>query len=76
MLRIVTCAALFALPLFSTTSFAGGKRSYEECRELAVSRGLARPSPNAGQRYQRLTAAGSTAHPTGFIARCMAGIQD
>jgi hypothetical protein len=76
MLRILTYAALFALPLFSTTSFAGGKKSYEECRDLAVSRGLARPSPNAGQRYQRLTAAGSTAHPTGFIARCMAGIQD
>jgi hypothetical protein len=76
MLRILTCAGLFALLLFSTTSFAGGKKSYEECRDLAVSRGLVRPSPNAGQRYQRLTAAGSTAHPTGFIARCMAGIQD
>ena len=76
MLRILTCAGLFALLLFSTTSFAGGKKSYQECRDLAVSRGLARPSPDAGQRYQRLTAAGSTAHPTGFIARCMAGIQD
>jgi hypothetical protein len=76
MLRILTCAALFALLLSSTTSFAGSKRSYQECRDLAVSRGLARPSPNAGQRYQRLTGAGSTAHPTGFIARCMAGIQD
>jgi hypothetical protein len=76
MVRILTCVALFALPLLSTTSFAVGKKSYEECRDLAVSRGLARPSPNAGQRYQRLTAAGSTAHPTGFIARCMAGIQD
>ena len=76
MLRILTCAALFALPLFSTTSFAVGKKSYEECPDLALSRGLARPSPNAGQRYQRLTTAGSTAHPTGFIARCMAGIQD
>jgi hypothetical protein len=74
--RLLTCAALFALLLFSTTSFAGSKKSYEECRDLAVSRGLARPSPNAGQRYQRLTAASSTAHPTGFIARCMAGIQD
>jgi hypothetical protein len=76
MLRILTCAALFALPLFSATSFAGGKKSYQECRDLAVSRGLARPSPDAGQRYQRLTTASSTAHPTGFIARCMAGIQD
>jgi len=31
---------------------------------------------DAGQRYQRLKVAGHTAHPTGFIARCMAGIQD
>jgi hypothetical protein len=76
MLRILTCAALFALLLFSITSFAGSKRTYQECRDLAVSRGLARPSLNASQRYQRLTAAGSTTHPTGFIARCMAGIQD
>jgi hypothetical protein len=76
MLRVLSYAALFVLALFSTTSFAGGKKSYQECRDLAVSRGLARPSPDAGQRYQRLTAAGSTAHPTGFIARCMAGIQD
>ena len=76
MLRILTCAALFVLLLLSTTSFAGGKKSYQECRDLAVSRGLARPSPDAGQRYQRLTAAGSAAYPTGFIARCMAGIED
>jgi hypothetical protein len=75
MLRILTCAALFALPLFATTGFAGGK-SWQECHDLAVSRGLTRTSPDAGQRYLRLKAAGHTAHPTGFIARCMAGIQD
>jgi hypothetical protein len=76
MLRILTCATLFALPLFSATGFAGGKKSYQECHDLAVSRGLARPSQNAGQRYLRLRAAGMPTHPTGFIARCMAGIQD
>lgn len=76
MLRILSCATLFALLIFSTTGFAGGKKSYQECHDLAVSRGLARPSQDAGQRYQRLKAAGSTTHPTGFIARCMAGIQD
>jgi hypothetical protein len=42
MLRMLTCAALFSLPLFCTTSFAGAKKSYQECRDLAVSRGLAR----------------------------------
>jgi hypothetical protein len=76
MLRISICATLVALPLFSTTGFAGDKRSYEDCRALAVSRGLLRQYVDAGQRYQRLKVAGHTAHPTGFIARCMAGIQD
>jgi hypothetical protein len=75
MLRILTCAALCALPLFATTSFAGDKKSWQECHDLAVSRGLTRTSPEAGQRYLRLKAAGHTAHPTGFVARCMAGIQ-
>ena len=76
MLRILTFVTLFALPLFSTTAFAGDKKSYQECRDLAVSRGIARPSQDAGQRYQRLKVASHTTHPTGFIARCMAGIQD
>jgi hypothetical protein len=75
MLRILTCAALFALPLFATTGFAGDKKSWQECHDLAISRGLTHTSPDAGQRYQRLQAAGHTAHPTGFVARCMAGIQ-
>jgi len=51
-------------------------RSYDECRQLAIAHGIARPSANAGARYQRLNAAGQKTHPTGFIARCMAGIQD
>jgi len=76
MLRILICAALFALPLFSTTGFAGDKKSWQECHELAVSRGLVRTSSDAGQRYQRLKVSGHTTHPTGFIARCMAGIAD
>ena len=76
MLRILICATLVTLPLFSATGFAGDKKSWQACHDLAVSRGLTRTSPDAGQRYQRLMAAGHTAHPTGFIARCMAGIQD
>jgi hypothetical protein len=76
MLRISICTALLALPLFAATGFAGDKKSWQECHDLAVARGLARTSSNAGQRYQTLKAAGHTTHPTGFIARCMAGIQD
>jgi hypothetical protein len=67
--------ALCAIP--AATVAAGGKgRSYDECRQLAVSRGLARPSMDSGQRYERLKTAGAKTHPTGFIARCMAGLQD
>ena len=73
MVRILTCAMLFALPLFSTTGFAGDKKSWQECHDLAVSRGL-HPRADAGRKYQRLTAAGHATHPTGFIARCMAGM--
>jgi hypothetical protein len=57
-------------------SLSAKGRSYDECRQLAVSRGLARPSMNSGQRYERLQAAGLKTKPQGFIARCMAGIQD
>ena len=51
-------------------------RSYDECRQLAISRGWAKPRINASARYQRREAAGLNTHPIGFIGRCMAGIQD
>jgi hypothetical protein len=51
-------------------------RSYDECRQQAISRGDARPSIKAAARYRMRKAAGLTTHPTGFIARCMAGVQD
>jgi hypothetical protein len=51
-------------------------RSYDECRQLAISRGDARPSIKAASRYRMRKSAGLTTHPTGYIARCMAGIQD
>ena len=76
MLRIFICVMLVTLPLISTTGFAGDKKGWQACHDLAVSRGLTRISQDAGQRYQRLKAADHTAHPTGFIARCIAGIQD
>lgn len=51
-------------------------RSYDECRQLGIARGLSKPSVLAGDRYNRLKVAGQKTHPTGFIARCMAGLQD
>jgi hypothetical protein len=64
-----------AIPAPCLSAEAKG-RSYDECRQLAVSRGLVRPSMDSGQRYERLQAAGYKTKPQGFIARCMAGIQD
>jgi len=73
MLRILICATLVTLPPISTTGFAGDKKSWQECHDLAVSRGL-HPRKDAGKKYEKLEAAGHTTHPTGFIARCMAGV--
>lgn len=62
----------------TTTVVAAQKqaRSYDECRQLAISRGWTRPGLNASARYQRRKAAGLMTHPTGFIGRCMAGMQN
>jgi len=51
-------------------------RSYEECRQLAISRGWSPPRQHAAARYLRRKAAGLETHPEGFMARCLAGIQD
>jgi hypothetical protein len=69
-------AIIFCALLAASLSAEAKGRSYDECRQLAVSRGLARPSMDSGQRYERLQAAGLKTKPTGFFARCMAGIQD
>lgn len=68
--------ACFLAATTATVTAQKQARSYDECRELAIERGLTRPSMDSGQRYQRLKAAGLKAHPQGFIARCMAGQQD
>jgi hypothetical protein len=70
-----SAACLFAA---STDTAVAQKhaRSYDEFRQLAISRGDIRPSVKAAARYRMRKAAGLTTQPTGFIARCMAGIQD
>jgi hypothetical protein len=74
---VVTLGSLACL-VATTVVVAAQKsgRSYDECRQLAISRGDARPSIKAAARYRMRKAAGLTTHPTSFIARCMAGIQD
>jgi hypothetical protein len=69
-------AAACLLVVTTGTVMAESHRSYDECHQLAVARGLSKPSLAAGDRYNRLKAAGQKTHPQGFIARCMAGIQE
>jgi hypothetical protein len=80
------CAARLCLIIFTAsclvpagvqTSVAGSKheRSFEECRDLAVSRGVPiRKTVEIYQReYMQRKAAGLNTTPKGFIVRCMAG---
>jgi hypothetical protein len=77
MRNLIALGTIIICAIPAATSSAEGKgRSYDECRDLAVSRGLTRPSMDSGQRYERLQAAGHKTKPQGFIARCMVGIQD
>ena len=59
------------------TLAAGAKheRSFEECRDLAVARGVPiRKTGNIYQReYMQRKAAGLKTTPKGFIVRCMNG---
>lgn len=76
-MRNLIAFAAIACAITAVSSIAVAKgRSYDECRQLAIARGIARPPMNSGQRYERLQAAGHKTKPQGFIARCMAGIQD
>ena len=75
-MKTIVAAGLVAIFAFPVMCAARKGRSYQGCRELAISRGLVMPSKDANSRHERRQAAGLTTHPTGFVARCMAGIQD
>jgi hypothetical protein len=50
-------------------------RTFEECQKLALSRGI--PIKKAHpDRYMMLKGYGEKTNPKGFMARCMAGLQD
>jgi hypothetical protein len=74
---IVLLGSAVCLVAVTTIVMAAQKRgrSYEECRQLAISRGWTKPSLHASARYQRREAAGLKTNPTGFMGLCMAGIQ-
>ena len=51
------------------------ERTYDECQQLAISRGIPikRTHPD---RYTMLKGMGEKTNPKGFMARCMAGLQN
>ena len=60
--------------MISAASFAT-TRSFGECQKLALSRGI--PIKKAHpDRYMMLKGYGEKTDPKGFMARCMAGLQD
>ena len=70
--------AMFGFVLLVVTipvaSFAT-TRTFEECQKLALSRGI--PIKKAHpDRYMMLKGYGEKTDPKGFMARCMAGLQD
>jgi len=79
-MRILVLALLgsaVCLPVEKTTVVAAQQqaRSFDECHQLAISRGW-KPRQNAAARYLRRKAAGLETHPEGFMARCLSGIQN
>jgi len=65
---------LFLVVAFPASSFAT-TRTFDECQRLALSRGI--PIKKAHpDRYMMLKVHGEKTNPKGFMARCMAGLQD
>ena len=74
-LVFVVTSCLMAAGLQASAAAGKHERSFEECRDLAVSRGVAiRKTGEIYQReYMQRKAAGLKTTPKGFIVRCMAG---
>lgn len=74
MKRTAALGVLLFFVTVATSSFAA-TRTFEECQQLAVSRGI--PIKKAHpDRYMMLKGFGEKTKPKGFMARCMAGLQD
>jgi hypothetical protein len=74
--RIVLALALLLLSSVFSIGSNATARTYEECRALAISRGVpARFTTNKVERkYLLYKSAGATTHPKGLLARWMAGL--
>ena len=68
-------SCLMAADVQASAAASKHERSFEQCRDLAVSRGVAiRKTGEIYQReYMQRKAAGLKTTPKGFIVRCMAG---
>jgi hypothetical protein len=72
---LLSLLALSLSGLFTTRSEAA-ERSFEECRDLAITHGVAPRYATSGKierQYLRYKAAGTALHPRGLMARCMSG---
>jgi hypothetical protein len=69
-----TLIVLFSLPYLSVAFAAKGK-TFEECQALAISRGMS-AQEKMPSRYLALKSEGHATRPQGFMARCMAGVQN
>jgi hypothetical protein len=65
---------VLAIPVASLAAKKEG-RTYEECQQLAISRGIPIKRTHA-HRYMMLKGMGQKTEPKGFMARCVAGLQD
>jgi hypothetical protein len=73
-MKTIAVIGLIGFLAFPTASFAASK-TFEECQQIAITRGIPikRAHPD---RYMMLKGSGEKTKPKGFMARCMAGIQD
>ena len=70
-MKVLLVLIMFAVMALPITPASAKKRSFDECRQLAVERGV--KSPNYPRRYLGLEATGAKSKPQGLMAQCMAG---
>jgi hypothetical protein len=69
--QVLLVLMMFAVMALPVTPASAKGRSFDECRQLAVERGV--QNPKYPRRYLGLEATGAKSKPQGFMAQCMAG---
>jgi hypothetical protein len=72
-MKAIATLGLLSFVLTAPAAGYANERTYDECQQLAISRGIPikRTHPN---RYVMLKGWGEKTNPKGFMARCMAGL--